>query len=133
MATIQVRDVPGYGVLARTPESAALRRRLVVEDCQAPHLIDAEFGHALRHLVRTKELDADEARLHLFAGPRLIDVRHPVDSRLALGAWALRDNLTFYDALYVVLASTLSATLLTADGRLARSPALGGAVELVGA
>jgi predicted nucleic acid-binding protein len=36
--------------------------------------------------------------------------------------WQLRQNLTSYDASYVALAETLSATLITLDRRLARSP-----------
>ena len=35
-------------------------------------------------------------------------------------AWALRAQLTAYDALYVALAETLGATLVTTDLRLAR-------------
>ena len=36
--------------------------------------------------------------------------------------WALRQNLTAYDATYVAVAEALDAALLTADGRLARAP-----------
>lgn len=36
--------------------------------------------------------------------------------------WALRDNLSAYDATYVALAEALQVDLLTADGRLARAP-----------
>jgi predicted nucleic acid-binding protein len=46
--------------------------------------------------------------------------------------WALRENLTAYDAVYVALAEALETTLLTCDGRLARAPGLGRRVELVG-
>ena len=46
-------------------------------------------------------------------------------------AWALRDNLTYYDALYVALAARLGYPLLTADARLARAPGLPCAVELI--
>jgi predicted nucleic acid-binding protein len=40
-------------------------------------------------------------------------------------AWALRQRLTIADAIYVVLAHKLGATLVTADKRLARTPNLG--------
>lgn len=50
---------------------------------------------------------------------------------LARAAWERRENLSFYDALYVSLAKALGAPLITSDGRLARSPALGCAVELI--
>ena len=39
-------------------------------------------------------------------------------------AWSKRGHLTVYDALYVVLAEHLNATLVTSDLRLARSPQL---------
>lgn len=46
--------------------------------------------------------------------------RHP-GARLLDRAGELRDLCTTYDALYVALAEALNATLLTRDGRLARS------------
>lgn len=46
--------------------------------------------------------------------------------------WALRDNLSAYDACYVALAEGLDVALLTADGRLAGAPGIGCAVEVIG-
>ena len=46
-------------------------------------------------------------------------------------AWSLRDNVSQRDALYVVLARRLEASLLTADARLARVPRLGVSVTVV--
>jgi predicted nucleic acid-binding protein len=43
---------------------------------------------------------------------------------LLAGAWSKRANLTIADALYVVLAEHLDATLVTTDVRLARTPGL---------
>ncbi len=43
---------------------------------------------------------------------------------LLVEAWTLRHNLTIADALYVVLARHLEASLVTADRRLASAPAL---------
>lgn len=112
--------------------NAGLRERLAQEVCHAPHLLDAEFGNLLRRRVLRGELSPIEAELHLTAGPRLIDRRYAVDRRLAERAWAMRDILTFYDALYVALAWALRLPLLTADVGLAQSPGLDCAVELVG-
>lgn len=40
-------------------------------------------------------------------------------------AWNLRNSVTIADAIYVVLARSLGATLVTADQRLSRAPKLG--------
>ena len=45
--------------------------------------------------------------------------------------WALRDNLTAYDAAYVALAEAIGAPLLTADRKLARAPGIDCEVELL--
>ena len=69
-----------------------------------------------------------EAALHALG--MLVADRYP-HGNLAAGAWRSRDNLTYYDALYVALAARLGFPLLTADARLARAPGLPCAVELV--
>lgn len=53
--------------------------------------------------------------------------RSPVLSHLALMAriWALRENLTTYDAAYDALAQAVPAPLVTANQRLAAAPGLG--------
>ena len=48
-------------------------------------------------------------------------VRHPVHALLPR-IWALRDDISAYDAAYVALAEALGCALLTADSRLARAP-----------
>jgi predicted nucleic acid-binding protein len=95
-----------------------LRRR--GEPLWAPHLIDAEVGHALRRAVRVGDLSAgfgEEALLELDELP----LRRISHGALAHGAWALRDNVTFYDGLYVALAELLDEPLVTFDARLARA------------
>ena len=64
-------------------------------------------------------------------GLGLLVAEHYRHGPLATAAWTLRHNLTYYDALYVVLAARLGRPLLTADGRLANAPGLPCAVELV--
>ena len=119
-------------LLGRSATAVELRRRLASEVCHAPHLIDAEVGNVLRrHVLRGALAAADaEALLHL-SGP-LIDHRHQMTGALAGAAWALRQNASFYDALYAALAAALALPLLTADGRLANAPGLGCPVEHVG-
>lgn len=50
---------------------------------------------------------------------------------LAEPAWALRDNLGLYDALYVALAQMLDCELITADRRIATAPPTGVTIKLV--
>lgn len=53
-------------------------------------------------------------------------------SALLSGQWQLRNNISAYDAAYVVLAQNFKAPLLTTDGRLARAArAVGVAVRHV--
>lgn len=86
----------------------------------APHVIDAEVGHSLRRRVAAGQLRADEARTALADLARL-PMRRIAHRGLLDRAWGLRDNLSFYDALYVALAERLTASLLTLDGRLANA------------
>lgn len=46
--------------------------------------------------------------------------------------WALRHNISAYDAAYVALAEALDAPLLTCDARLAAAPGHTARIELVG-
>jgi predicted nucleic acid-binding protein len=87
----------------------------------APHLVDAEVGHVLRRETLAGELAPTAARAALEDLSDL-PLRRASHRGLLGRAWALRENLTFYDALYVALAERLRATLLTLDGRLAAAP-----------
>src|SRR4051794_38791706 len=86
----------------------------------APHLIDAEVGHALRRWVRVGKVTADAAGRALWEVDE-IPVERVEHEHLIHVAWGLRDNFSFYDALYVALALMLDEPLLTLDARLARS------------
>jgi len=86
----------------------------------APHLIDAEVGHALRRSVYLGELSADAAGRALWE-VEVLPVERIEHELLIHVAWGLRDNFSFYDALYVALALMLDEPLLTFDARLARS------------
>lgn len=86
----------------------------------APHLVDAEVGHALRRYVRLGELDAQAAGEALWEVDEL-PVRRVEHELLVHFAWALRDSVSFYDGLYVALAQMLDEPLITFDARLARA------------
>ena len=89
----------------------------------APELIDIEVLNALRKLDQVGAIPAGRsAELPtLMRGLRIRIYRH---TSLIDGIWALRDNVTAYDAAYVTLAQLLKATLVTRDTRLARAPGL---------
>jgi predicted nucleic acid-binding protein len=95
-----------------------------------PHLVDVEVAQALRRYVRDGRLEAREAGAAL-EDLRSLDLERHGHEPLLDRVWALRQNLTAYDAVYVALAEALDAKLLTCDGRLARSPAAAGRVDLV--
>lgn len=90
----------------------------------APELLDVEVLNALRRLERTGAVPAGRsAELpEQLRGLRIRKYRHDL---LIGGIWTLRNNLTAYDAAYVVLARLLNAPLVTRDARLARAPGLG--------
>lgn len=121
-----------FALLGRSDQAVGLRRRLAAEVCHAPHLLDAEVGNVLRRHVLRGSLPAADAEILLRFGAPLVDHRHQMTGTLARAAWALRQNLSFYDALYVALAAALGAPLVTADQRLSGAPGLGCVVEHVG-
>lgn len=98
----------------------------------APHLIDAEVGHALRRNVAAGNLTARAAgrALQELGDLPLHRQSHEV---LLDAAWALRANLSFYDALYVALAALAEEPLITFDARLAKIRSLPAEVELLAA
>lgn len=93
-------------------------------DLAAPELLDAEVLAVLRREVlsgRLAERRATEAVTDL----RDWSVERVPHRTLLEAAWALRGHVTSYDALYVATARARGAALVTADGPLARAPALG--------
>jgi predicted nucleic acid-binding protein len=118
-------------VLTRDDAARRLRQTVADERCEAPHLIDFELGHAFRRQVLSGSLAADTAHARLVDAMALVGQRHEATPILRDLAWGLRDSVSYYDAAYVALATTLALPLLTADRRLAQSPGLPCAVELV--
>jgi predicted nucleic acid-binding protein len=83
----------------------------------APAVIDAEILSALRGLERSRSLLPSRAAVAV-EDLRLAPVeRHPLEP-LLYRAWALRDRLNAYDALYVALAVELNCPLVTIDDRI---------------
>lgn len=90
-------------------------------EAHAPHLLDAEVGQVLRRHIRRGELARPRAERAVERLEQLPLTRYPHTPFLRR-ALALRENLTVYDALYLVLAEALDAPLLTRDAALARAP-----------
>jgi predicted nucleic acid-binding protein len=88
----------------------------------APELLDAEIGNALRRAVRRGTINVDQA-VEALEELRKLPIHRVSHERLAQFAWLLRDNVSFYDGLYVALAQLLEKPLLTFDARLARAGA----------
>ncbi|MGI9155239.1 MAG: type II toxin-antitoxin system VapC family toxin [Marmoricola sp.] len=101
------------------------------EELAAPHLIDSEVTHVLRSLVLRGGLSDEQGALALAGFARLTITRFPADW-LRSRMWALRHNLSGYDATYVALTEMSEATsLLTTDARLARAPGIHCDVQLL--
>jgi predicted nucleic acid-binding protein len=84
----------------------------------APAHLDAEVLSALSRLLRAGELARPKDRVVALA--RFRARRWPLRPLLE-PAWHLLDRIAARDALYVALAASLEATLLTTDGRLRRA------------
>jgi len=109
-------------VLLQTPAAPRIEARLFAsgDTLHVPHLLDLEVVHVLRRYEAAGMIDAQrgqDAIDDLTAWPL---IRYPHELFLRR-IWALRHNLTAYDAAYVALAETLAVTLVTCDTRLAAS------------
>ena len=128
MLVVDTSAVVG-ALVGRPPVGAVLDRLAADGDLSAPHLLDVEFLHALRRLVRTGELGEDRAADARgdFAALAIARYEHTV---VADRVWELRHGLTAYDATFVALAELLEVPLVTCDARLARAPGHHATVEL---
>ncbi len=88
----------------------------------APALLDIEVMQALRRLDQSGAIPA--SRVDLIESLRAIRIRRYPHMGLLDVIWALRRNITAYDATYVALAKQLGAVLVTRDTKLAGAPGL---------
>ena len=116
--------------LLQTP--LGLRATTLIDQAElaAPELLDAVVLAVLRRAARAGRVSARRA------GEAIGDLRDWTIERLSHRpllerAWALRGHVSAYDALYVAAAQARDGALLTADGPLARVPALGVVVHNV--
>ena len=97
----------------------------------APYLLDAEVAQVLCRYTLRGQISPERASLALQDLRDLPIHRYP-HLPLLERAFELRDNATIYDALYLVLAESIGATLLTRDAALASLPGVDAEVEVVG-
>ena len=118
--------------LLRLPAAAGVDARIFDsgETLHAPHLLDIEVLHVLRRFDAAGELGPERERVALVGLAGLTIQRHPHRALLER-VWQLRGNLTAYDAVYVALAESLDATLVTRDRRLANTRGHRVRIELV--
>lgn len=117
--------------LLQTPAGERIETRIYSrnDSLHAPHLLDLEVVQVLRRLVREKTVSASRAEQAIQDLRDLRVTRYPHLIFLSR-VWRLRNNLSAYDAVYVVLAEELSATLLTRDARLSSVPGLTVEIEI---
>ncbi len=96
----------------------------------APSLIDAEVLHVLRRYAFAGFISSASADRAIGELKGLDMTRYP-HRDLIERVWALRHNLTAYDATYVALAEALDAPLITCDARLAAAPGHTARIERV--
>jgi predicted nucleic acid-binding protein len=124
-------NVVDAGVIVELVANQLDPDRLDEEELIAPHLIDSKVTSVLRHLVLRGALTEEQGALALDGFTRLTLTRFPADW-LRPRVWALRHNLSAYDATYVALAEMTSAeALLTTDARLANAPGVQCRVEVL--
>ena len=119
-------------VVVRSQRAPAVEAAFGGEDLRAlADLIGAEVLSVLRGWLLRSMIDETTAArgvANLVSAP----VRRYVTAGLEREIWALRPNVTTYDATYVALARVVGCPLLTVDRRLAAAPQLGVEVRVPG-
>lgn len=119
-------------VLLQTEAGRAITGTLLDgrDTLHAPHLLDVEVAQVLRRFVMRGELYESRAR-EAIDTLRQFPLRRYSHEPLLGRIWALRENLTAYDAAYVALAEGLRSPLVTRDRRLAAAPGISATVNVL--
>jgi predicted nucleic acid-binding protein len=113
-----------FQLLDQGGSSVAVDARLFgrPEPICVPHLVDAEIASVLRKHLLLGRITASRAREMLRDFLDLALLRFP-HADLLSRVVELAHSVTAYDAVYVALAESLDAPLITCDRRLARASA----------
>lgn len=114
--------------LVVAPDQEVIQEVVGESVLHAPAHVDVEVVSALRGLVLGGHLSRPRAQDALQDLDALLIHRWSLDLPMAQAVLDLADNVTAYDAAYVVLAQGLDCPLLTRDVRLSR--AVGSIVEV---
>jgi predicted nucleic acid-binding protein len=119
--------VAASAVVAALVDSGAdgswARSELAAGPLVAPHLLPVETTNILRRAVLAGSISQDVGSL-AFADLRDLRIELFPFEALAERVWALRANVTAYDACYIALAELLDCPLVTLDRKLSRAPGL---------
>ena len=118
-------------LLGRPGDTAALERLFGTDEhMHAPQLFDAEVVQVIRGAWLDDDI-GDEAGEMAISFLRAFPITRHSHEPFIERAWALRNNVTAYDAMYVALAESLDAPLITRDRRLARSSGHSARIEFI--
>jgi predicted nucleic acid-binding protein len=119
-------------LLGIPPHDATVAGLLAAEapNVFAPHLLDAEVAQVIRRRVLGGTLRSADAVAALTVHA-VLPITRFAHLPFLDHAFALRDNATVYDALYLVLAESLGATLITRDAALAAVPGTAARVRVL--
>ena len=130
LAVVDASVLAVYYLTQGRRREAVLARLASGDALYAPAHLDAEVVSALRGLARADPAvhRAAPAALRHLAG---LPVRRMPLAPLLDRMWALRANVTAYDAAYVALAERLAAPVITCDAKLAAASGTRCAFDLI--
>ncbi len=119
-------------LLLNTEPGARLARRVRSSrvTLHAPHVVDLEIAQTLRRYVRQGDIDEERAQIAL-QHLAVLDLNRYAHSDFLPRIWALKENVTAYDAAYAALTEALGAILVTGDHHLAKAPGIRAEIEVL--
>ncbi|MEM2889710.1 MAG: type II toxin-antitoxin system VapC family toxin [Candidatus Bathyarchaeia archaeon] len=86
-------------------------------DLRAPELIVYEVGNVMWKAVEDGLINPDEAmhEFSVFLGLKINSIKLDEKDIMQVLDWSAKNNITYYDGVYVVSSNKVGATLLTAD------------------